>query len=129
MSNDQKFLASREAADTLARSLGWFSLGLGALELFGAKSLCRWMGTEQHETLIRAYGAREMATGIGVLTSRDPTHMDLARRGERSISNACGRHGREPGGNGPRRIRRCGGGGRHHPRRDVRGIAQRARTG
>ncbi len=73
MSNDQKFLASREAADTLARSLGWFSLGLGALELFGAKSLCRWMGTEQHETLIRAYGAREIATGIGVLTSRDPT--------------------------------------------------------
>src|SRR3954462_5910768 len=53
MSNDQKFLASREAADSLARSLGWFSLGLGALELFGAKSLCRWMGTEQHETLIR----------------------------------------------------------------------------
>ena len=114
MSNDQKFLASREAADTLARSLGWFSLGLGALELFGAKSLCRWMGTEQHETLIRAYGAREIATGIGVLTSRDPTPTYLgARRRGRARSRSCGRHGREPGRNRPHRICRCGGGGRY----------------
>ena len=64
---------ARRTADTLARSLGWFSIGLGALELFGAKGLCRWLGMERHEALIRAYGAREIATGIGILSSRDPT--------------------------------------------------------
>jgi hypothetical protein len=72
MSHHQKSLPSLQAADTLARGLGWFSIGLGAFELFGAKSLCRWLGTEQHETLVRAYGAREIATGIGILASRDP---------------------------------------------------------
>lgn len=62
----------RPAANTVARGLGWFSLGLGAVELLGAKSLARWMGLDKHEALIRAYGAREIATGIGLLTSRDP---------------------------------------------------------
>jgi len=28
---------------------------------------------ERHETLIRAYGAREVATGIGILMQKDPT--------------------------------------------------------
>jgi hypothetical protein len=28
---------------------------------------------EEHTKLIRAYGAREIATGIGILTQEDPT--------------------------------------------------------
>lgn len=59
-------------AERLARGLGWFSLALGAVELFGARGVARWLGMERHETLIRAYGAREVATGIGILTQKDP---------------------------------------------------------
>ncbi|MCB8822780.1 cyclase dehydrase [Microvirga rosea] len=61
------------SAETLAQGLGWFSLALGAAELFGARSMARWLGMEGNERLIRAYGAREIATGIGILTQRDPT--------------------------------------------------------
>src|SRR5690349_19116536 len=61
------------SAETLARGLGWFSLALGAAELFGAKSMSRWLGIEDQEHVVRAYGAREIATGIGILAQKDPT--------------------------------------------------------
>ena len=49
--------------DTLARGLGMFSIGLGLAEVFAARSLTRFLGMEGHETLIRAYGLREIANG------------------------------------------------------------------
>ncbi|QFU15582.1 cyclase dehydrase [Microvirga thermotolerans] len=60
------------SAEALARGLGWFSLALGAAELLGARSMARWLGMERHESLIRAYGVREIATGIGILAQKDP---------------------------------------------------------
>lgn len=58
---------------TLARGLGWFSIALGALELLAPRAVGRRLGM-QHETgTIQAYGAREIATGVGILASRDPT--------------------------------------------------------
>ncbi|MGO4573793.1 cyclase dehydrase [Microvirga sp. 2TAF3] len=71
--NRNRYRQRNGSADALARGLGWFSLALGAVELFGAKGVSRWLGMEQHEGLIRAYGAREIATGIGLLTQKDPT--------------------------------------------------------
>ena len=59
--------------EPLAKGLGLFSIGLGVLELFAARPLCRALGMEGHETLVRAYGAREFATGVAILTSHDPT--------------------------------------------------------
>ena len=70
-----------DAAHTLAQGLGLFSLALGAAELLGAKPIARWLGVERHEGLIQAYGVREIATGIGILTSRDPTPWIWARVG------------------------------------------------
>ena len=64
---------SRSRSDQLARGLGWFSIGLGFLELFAADKLCRALGLEEHETLVRLYGAREVATGVAILASHDPT--------------------------------------------------------
>jgi hypothetical protein len=61
------------SADALARGLGWFSLALGAAEVFGGRSIARWLGMEQHERLIRAYGVREIVKGVGILASNDPT--------------------------------------------------------
>jgi hypothetical protein len=64
---------NNSSAHALAQGLGWFSIALGAIEVFGGRSVARWLGMEQHETLIRAYGVREIVKGVGILTSNDPT--------------------------------------------------------
>lgn len=60
------------AADTLARGLGWFSIALGLAELAAPRVLTRALGMQGSEALVQAYGAREIATGIGILASREP---------------------------------------------------------
>ena len=63
-------------ADTtlgIAQGLGWFSIGLGLAELLAPHAVARGLGLRGHEKLIAGYGAREIATGIGILASRDPT--------------------------------------------------------
>ena len=58
---------------TLARMLGWASIGLGAVELLAADRLAGFLGVdEEHTSLIRLYGAREIAQGAVILASRDP---------------------------------------------------------
>jgi len=52
------------ASDRLARNLGWFSLGLGALEIFAPERITRALGMEGQESLVRAYGFREVASGM-----------------------------------------------------------------
>lgn len=64
---------SQSPHDKTAEGLGYFSVALGMAELLAPQSLCRMLGMEGHETLIRAYGAREVATGVAILTSHDPT--------------------------------------------------------
>jgi len=58
------------SADALAQGLGWFSIGLGLAELLAPQALSRGLGLEGKEGLIRAAGAREIATGIGLLSTR-----------------------------------------------------------
>ena len=70
---------TRSASDALARGLGFFSLALGAAELLAPRAICRALGMEGRETLVRAYGAREVATGVAILASRDPTPWILGR--------------------------------------------------
>jgi hypothetical protein len=59
--------------DALARGLGVFSIALGLVEVFAARSLTRALGMEGHETLVRVYGLREITKGVGILASKDPT--------------------------------------------------------
>jgi hypothetical protein len=61
------------SARTLAQGLGWFSIGLGLAELLAPRSIARALGMEERTGLIRAYGAREVAAGVGILTQKDPT--------------------------------------------------------
>jgi hypothetical protein len=56
--------SSLKPADSFGRALGWFSMGLGLTELFAPKVLTRWLGVEGNEGLVRAYGAREIASGV-----------------------------------------------------------------
>jgi len=52
------------ASDRMARNLGWFSLGLGALEILAPERITRALGMEGQEGMVRAYGVREVAAGI-----------------------------------------------------------------
>lgn len=61
------------ATDTLARGLGWFSIGLGLAEILAGGEIARALGLRDQDGLIRAYGVREVATGVGILASDDPT--------------------------------------------------------
>ena len=57
---------------TLARGLGWFSIGLGLAELVAPKQIAEWLGMEDKTELVRLYGVREIGTGIGALAQRTP---------------------------------------------------------
>jgi len=57
---------------SLARFLGWFSIGLGAAELLAPRTMSRLTGGTPEE-LLQFYGAREIATGIGILFTTRPT--------------------------------------------------------
>lgn len=57
---------------TVARALGWFSIGLGVVELVAARRVGRAVGLGGRAGLVRAYGAREIATGIGLLSGSKP---------------------------------------------------------
>lgn len=51
--------------------LAGFSIGLGLMELLAPRPITRRVGLEGREPLLRLYGAREIATGLGILANRD----------------------------------------------------------
>ena len=64
-----------------SKLLGLFSVGLGALELAFGRQLNRTLGLGQSPTVVRAFGAREVATGAAVLMFPDmaaPVWMRVA---------------------------------------------------
>jgi hypothetical protein len=65
--------SSLTTADRFGKALGWFSLGLGLMEILAPRTVTRKLGMEGHEGLIRAYGAREIGAGM------------LSLSGERSL--------------------------------------------
>ena len=56
-----------------ARVLGWFSIGVGLAELALPRAVARAAGMANLPALTRINGLREIGTGIGILTSRDPS--------------------------------------------------------
>jgi hypothetical protein len=56
--------SSLPMADRLARGLGWFSIGLGLAELLAPRRFTAFLGMRGREPLVRAFGAREIASGI-----------------------------------------------------------------
>ncbi|MFC3608280.1 transcriptional regulator [Stutzerimonas tarimensis] len=69
------------SAHHTARGLGWFSLGLGLAELLMPGPISRLLGIPEQRGLIRACGIREIATGVGLLYSRDPKPWMYGRLG------------------------------------------------
>ena len=70
-----------ETAHSMARGLGWFSIGLGLAELLAPRALTRGLGMEGNEQIVQAYGVREIATGIGILSSNHPAPWIWGRVG------------------------------------------------
>ena len=62
-----------------ARALGWLSIGLGLAELAMPRRLARIAGAPNAPRLTRVFGLREIGTGIGILTSKDPSPWLWAR--------------------------------------------------
>lgn len=80
-----------DRAEQLAKALGWFSIGLGLAQLIAPRGVSRTIGVQDSPKLMRSLGAREIASGVGVLSQRRPAHwlwtrvagdaMDLALLG------------------------------------------------
>jgi hypothetical protein len=62
---------TRNGNEPLATFLGLFSIGLGLWELTAPRQVADATGVHQRG-LIQAYGARELAAGIGILSTRQP---------------------------------------------------------
>jgi hypothetical protein len=58
---------------TLGKGLGWFSIGLGLLEVFAPTKVTSFLGIdEDHAHLVQLYGLRELTSGVAILAERTP---------------------------------------------------------
>ena len=55
-----------------ARGLGWFSIGLGLVEIVAPRRLARFLGVRNHGVLFRIMGLREIASGVGIHHNASP---------------------------------------------------------
>jgi hypothetical protein len=68
--------------DSLARFLGWFSVGLGTAQVAAPRALCRLVGAEgkgRAPLAMRLLGVREIAQGSGILMRPRPTGFVWSR--------------------------------------------------
>lgn len=71
-------------SDPLARALGWFSIGLGVVQVAAPGWLARGVGVSDGKAnllLVRAVGGRELATGAGIQLRPRPRRWLWARVG------------------------------------------------
>jgi ferritin-like metal-binding protein YciE len=69
----------RSIDDRASSALGWFSVALGAAEVLAPASVARLVGIKHQPDLLRFLGAREIASGVGLLTSQNPSKWLWAR--------------------------------------------------
>ena len=66
--------------NAIATLLGWFSIGVGLHQLLRPRSWTRRLGTNNRTRLVRGgFGARQLATGVGLLASEDPAPFLASR--------------------------------------------------
>jgi hypothetical protein len=84
----------------LARGLAWFSVGLGLAELLAPRKVAKIAGLKSGGTLIRLFGLRELASGVGIFAQNAQTQrpaiavwsrvagdaLDLAALGTAAVS-------------------------------------------
>src|SRR5579862_7230277 len=67
-------VTQREARDgdaaRVANGLGWFSIGLGLAEVVAPGKMQKLIGLQERRSkMVRAYGLREIAAGVGILSN------------------------------------------------------------
>lgn len=83
--------AGDRTTETLAIALGWFSVALGLAELVAPRQVARLIGVPSRETttnVLRAYGARELASGIAILSQPTQARWLWSRVGGDAIDLA-----------------------------------------
>jgi uncharacterized membrane protein len=80
-SNGGQSLSRAESQERFAHALGWFSIGLGLAEIAAPRGLAKLIGVNDHRTLLRVLGVREIASGIGILSRRRPVGWLWSRVG------------------------------------------------
>jgi uncharacterized membrane protein len=73
-----------QPSDRLAIGLGWFSLALGVAEVVAPRGVARLIGarpTDATESTLRAFGVREIASGIAILREPDRARWLWSRVG------------------------------------------------
>jgi len=71
-----------DTQNAVANGLGWFSIGLGLAEVLAPSSVARLIGMNDEDgnrSLLRFYGVREIAAGVGILTQPRPAGWLWAR--------------------------------------------------
>ena len=63
---------SIQGRSRLAHGLGWFSIGLGLVEIVAPGRTARWIGVPKSRSLLRFFGMREIATGMILLLHHKP---------------------------------------------------------
>lgn len=100
MSIPRQVTRPNHSARSVARGLGWLSIGLGVVQLLAPRQVSRFIGMSGSEGLIRACGVREIVTGVGILMADNPKPWIYARVGGDALDLAClgwsVEHGREP---------------------------------
>ncbi|OWW22078.1 SRPBCC family protein [Noviherbaspirillum denitrificans] len=87
-----------DRADQIARMLGWFSIGIGLAQLLAPRGVSRTIGVQDSPKLMRTLGAREIASGIGILSQRRPANWLWTRVAGDAIDLALlGAAARSPG--------------------------------
>ena len=81
MTDGERTLDNTPDISGLTRFLGWFSIGLGVCQVLRPGAISRIAGTNNHSGLVRLYGLREIAAGVGILTDPKPGKWLWARVG------------------------------------------------
>jgi hypothetical protein len=56
--------------DRLVLGLGIFSIGLGLTQILAPRKVCRAVGMKKNPMLMRMFGLREIAAGIGIFSRK-----------------------------------------------------------
>lgn len=70
-SNEDSRMSQNDIDERLSYGLGWFSIGLGLAELLAPGKMAQLIGASdenRNRNVMRAYGLREIAAGIGILS-------------------------------------------------------------
>jgi hypothetical protein len=80
-----------DSTTALPLALGWFSIALGAAEMMAPHQMARLIGIRPNARtrgILRAYGAREIATGLGILAQPTESKWLWSRVGGDAIDLA-----------------------------------------